>query len=122
MPPELRAVRADNHRVASLAWRGRGYPVAPTQLVALETIAFATAQCVGYHESFESGADRDGAYICQLTLTAPAFELRAGGAPAAAAVATASLQTAADVAAKGKAAATKVAKAAAAARVIAPNA
>ena len=51
-----------------------------TQLVALETIAFAAAQCVGYHESFESGAGGDGAYICQLTLTAPAFALRSGGA------------------------------------------
>ena len=80
MQPELRAVSADNHRAASLAWRGRGYPVAPTQLVALETIAFAAAQCVGYHESFESGASGEGAYVCQLTSTAPAFALRGGGA------------------------------------------
>ena len=80
MPPELRAVRADNHRVASLAWRGRGYPVAPTQLVALETIAFAAAQCVGYHESFASRANGEGAYVCQLSITAPTFELRGGGA------------------------------------------
>ncbi len=76
-----------------------------TQLVALETIAFAAGECVGYHETFESGATGDGAYVCQLTITAPAFELRAGGAPAAAPVASASLKTAADVAAKGKAAA-----------------
>ena len=55
-----------------------------TQLVALETIAFAVGQCVGYHETFASGATGDGSYVCQLTLTAPAFELRAGGAPAAA--------------------------------------
>ena len=41
---------------------------------------------MGYHETFESGAGRDGAYVCQLTITAPAFELRGGG-PAAAAVA-----------------------------------
>ncbi|WP_345059983.1 type VI secretion system tube protein TssD [Hymenobacter glaciei] len=90
-----------------------------TQLVALETIAFAAGQCVGYHESFESGAGRDGAYVCQLTLTAPAFELRSGGAPAAAAAVTASLQTAADVAAKAKAAAAKVARAAATAEALA---
>ena len=32
---------------------------------------------MGYNETFESGAGGDGAYICQLTLTAPAFELRA---------------------------------------------
>ena len=32
-----------------------------TQLVAHETIAFTTGQCVGYHESFESGAGRDRA-------------------------------------------------------------
>ena len=90
-----------------------------TQLVALETIAFAAAQCVGYHESFESGAGGDGAYVCQLTLTAPAFELRGGGAPAAAATTAASLQTAAKVAAKGQAAAAKVARAAAEAEALA---
>ena len=54
----------------------------PTQLVALETIAFTEGQCVGYHETFASGATGDGSYVCQLTITAPAFELRAGGAPA----------------------------------------
>ena len=53
------------------------------QRVAHETIAFAAGQCVGYQETFESGAGRDGAYVCQLTITAPAFELRSGG-PAAA--------------------------------------
>ena len=56
-----------------------------TQLVALETIAFTAGQCVGYHETFESGAGRDGAYVCQLSITAPAFELRSGGPAAAAA-------------------------------------
>ena len=50
-----------------------------TWLVAHETIAFAAGQCVGYHESFASGAGRDGAYVCQLSITAPAFELRSGG-------------------------------------------
>ena len=44
--------------------------------------------------------------MCQLTIAGPAFEVRAGGAPAVAAVATASLQTAAAVAAKAQAAAT----------------
>lgn len=57
-----------------------------TQLVAHETIAFATGQCVGYHETFESGAGRDGAYVCQLTITAPSFELRSGGPAAVAAI------------------------------------
>ena len=28
----------------------------PTQLVALETIAFTDGKCVGYHETFQSGA------------------------------------------------------------------
>ena len=32
-----------------------------TQRVAHETIAFAAGQCVSYHETFESGAGRDGA-------------------------------------------------------------
>jgi hypothetical protein len=87
----------------------------PTQLVALETIAFTAGECVGYQEVFESGAGGDGAYVCQLTITAPAFELRAGGAPPAAAVATASLQKAASVASQAQPATTAVAAAAAAA-------
>jgi|GEM_PF-554101 len=87
----------------------------PTQLVALETIAFTAGECVGYQEVFESGAGRDGSYVCQLVITAPAFELRAGGAPAAAAVATASLQKAASVANQARPAAAAVAAAAAAA-------
>ena len=58
-----------------------------SQRVAHETIAFAAGQCVGYHESFESGAGRDGAYVCQLAITAPSFELRSGGPAAVAAVA-----------------------------------
>ena len=57
-----------------------------TQRVAHETIAFAAGQCVGYHETFESGAGGDGAYVCQLSITAPAFELRSGGPAALAAV------------------------------------
>lgn len=57
-----------------------------TWLVAHETIAFAAGQCVGYHESFASGAGRDGAYVCQLSIAAPAFELRSGGPAALAAV------------------------------------
>jgi hypothetical protein len=87
----------------------------PTQLVALETIAFTAGECVGYQEVFESGAGSDGAYVCQLTIAAPAFELRAGGAPPAAAVATASLQKAASVASQAQPATAAVAAAAAAA-------
>ena len=58
-----------------------------TQRVAHETIAFTAGQCVGYHETFESGAGRDGAYVCQLSITAPAFELRSGGPAAVVAMA-----------------------------------
>jgi hypothetical protein len=50
-----------------------------TQLVAHETIAFAAGECVGYAETFESGADYDGAYVCHLTIAAAEFELRGGG-------------------------------------------
>lgn len=91
----------------------------PTQLVALETIAFAAGECVGYQEVFESGAGGDGAYVCQLTIAAPAFELRAGGAPPAAPVATTSLQKAAAVASQARPAAAAVATAAAAAEATA---
>ncbi|RZK22564.1 MAG: hypothetical protein EOO56_08130 [Hymenobacter sp.] len=55
--------------------------------VARETIAFTAGECVQYAEQFASGAAGDGAYVCQLTITAPSFELRAGG-PAAVAEAT----------------------------------
>ena len=44
-----------------------------------ETIAFAAGECVQYAEDFASSATGDGAYVCQLTITAPSFELRAGG-------------------------------------------
>ena len=57
------------------------------QLVAHETIAFAAGQCVAYAETFESGAGRDGAYVCHLTVAAQSFELRSGGPGALAAVA-----------------------------------
>ncbi|MBO2009904.1 type VI secretion system tube protein TssD [Hymenobacter negativus] len=90
-----------------------------TQLVALETIAFTEGECVGYHETFESGANGDGAYVCRLAITAPAFELRAGGAAAAPAVAASSLQTAAEVTTKAASAAAAVAAAAAAAEAAA---
>ena len=91
----------------------------PTQLVALETIAFTAGECVGYQEVFESGAGGDGSYVCQLIIAAPAFELRAGGAPPAVAVATASLQKAAAVASQARSATTAVATAAAAAEATA---
>jgi len=48
-----------------------------------ETIAFTAGECVQYAEDFASSATGDGAYVCQLTITAPSFELRAGGPVAA---------------------------------------
>jgi hypothetical protein len=56
-----------------------------TQRTALETLSFAAGECVEYTEIFQSGDGGEGAYRCQLVITAPAFELRAGG-PAAAAL------------------------------------
>jgi hypothetical protein len=50
-----------------------------TQLVAHETIAFTAGKCVGYTETFESGAKSEGAYVCHLTIAAPEYELRGGG-------------------------------------------
>lgn len=47
--------------------------------VAHETIAFTAGECVQYTEQFASGATGNGAYVCQLTITAPSFELRASG-------------------------------------------
>jgi len=52
-----------------------------------ETIAFAAGECVQYAEDFASSATGDGAYVCQLTITAPSFELRAGGPAAVASIA-----------------------------------
>ncbi|RZK13622.1 MAG: hypothetical protein EOO56_26690 [Hymenobacter sp.] len=46
---------------------------------AYETIAFTAGECVEYTEQFASGATGNGAYVCLLTITAPRFELRAGG-------------------------------------------
>ncbi|MGI4740959.1 MAG: type VI secretion system tube protein TssD [Janthinobacterium lividum] len=50
-----------------------------TQHTAHETIAFTAGECVEYAEQFASGATGNGAYVCLLTITAPSFELRAGG-------------------------------------------
>jgi hypothetical protein len=47
--------------------------------IARETLAFAAGECVGYAETFDAGDTSDGAYQCQLVITAPAFELRVGG-------------------------------------------
>jgi hypothetical protein len=58
-----------------------------------ETIAFSAGECVQYAEDFASSATGDGAYVCQLTITAPSFELRAGG-PAGAAATIAALSPA----------------------------
>lgn len=44
-----------------------------------ETIAFGAGECVRYQEHFASGAAGDGAYVCELTIAARSFELRAGG-------------------------------------------
>lgn len=63
-----------------------------------ETIAFAAGECVRYAEQFASGATGNGAYVCQLTITAPSFELRAGG-PAVLAAAAATPVTASSAAA-----------------------
>ncbi|WP_046246008.1 type VI secretion system tube protein TssD [Hymenobacter terrenus] len=63
------------------------------QRIAYETIAFSEGDCVQYNEAFESGADGDGSYVCLLAITAPTFELRAGG-PAAVAAAVAATSTA----------------------------
>jgi hypothetical protein len=49
------------------------------QYIAHETIAFSAGECVGYQEYFESGAGRDGAYVCHLSVAAASFELRSGG-------------------------------------------
>ncbi|UOQ71856.1 type VI secretion system tube protein TssD [Hymenobacter cellulosilyticus] len=53
-----------------------------------ETIQFAAGQCVHYEEVFHAAAGEEGAYTCQLTITAPEFELLSGG-PAAPALAAA---------------------------------
>ena len=52
-----------------------------------ESISFAAGQCVGYEEDFDAGTGGggNGAYVCVLTITAPAFELHSGGGPAVAA-------------------------------------
>ena len=102
-------VRSSNRGL--LAWNGR-HARSEASPNNHETIAFAAGQCVGYAETFESGAGRDGAYVCHLTVAAPSFELRRGGAPAAAATTATALQTAAKIAAKAKPAAAIVAAAA----------
>ncbi len=48
---------------------------------ARETVSFAAGQCVGYHESFESGDGQAGAYVCQLVLTTDGLVLTPGSAP-----------------------------------------
>jgi len=62
-----------------------------------ETIAFAAGECVQYAEDFASSATGDGAYVCHLTITAPNFELRAGG-PATPLAAVAAVQSVATMA------------------------
>ena len=52
-----------------------------------ESIRFEAGQCVAYAETFEAGTGGGGtgAYVCALTITAPAFALHRGGGPALAA-------------------------------------
>lgn len=52
-----------------------------------ESISFAAGQCVRYAETFDDGTGGGGAgaYVCALTITAPAFALHVGGGPATAA-------------------------------------
>ncbi|UOQ52603.1 type VI secretion system tube protein TssD [Hymenobacter cellulosivorans] len=38
-----------------------------------ETISFAAGQCVHYEEVFQASAGENGAYTCQLTITAPSL-------------------------------------------------
>ena len=61
--------------------------------VARESIRFAAGQCVAYDEVFESGDTGTGAYTCALAIAAPAFELHAGGGPAAVVAAAATSVT-----------------------------
>ncbi len=52
-----------------------------------ESISFEAGQCVSYSETFDdgTGGGGTGAYVCALTITAPAFALHVGGGPATAA-------------------------------------
>ena len=43
-----------------------------------ETITFAAGYCVHYSEDFDHGHTGPGAYVGRLTITAEAFERRAG--------------------------------------------
>ncbi|WP_046247282.1 hypothetical protein, partial [Hymenobacter terrenus] len=39
--------------------------------IAIETLSFKAAYCVGYNEEFESGNEHLGAYVCHFTLSDP---------------------------------------------------
>ncbi len=45
----------------------------------LETLAWDAGQCVGYQEEFASGDQRQGAYVCHLTIASPALTVQPGG-------------------------------------------
>lgn len=45
----------------------------------LETLAWEAGQCVGYQEEFASGDQSQGAYVCHLTIAAPALTVQPGG-------------------------------------------
>ena len=55
---------------------------------ARETVAWDAGECVGYHESFAAGDTGDGAYVCQLVISAPRLVLTPGGPARALAAAT----------------------------------
>ncbi|RZJ93136.1 MAG: hypothetical protein EOO60_05750 [Hymenobacter sp.] len=45
----------------------------------LETLAWEEGQCVGYQEEFTSGDQRQGAYVCHLTIATPKLTMHPGG-------------------------------------------
>ena len=50
-----------------------------SQRIARETVSFAASECVGYSETFETGNEEGGAYVCHLTIAALELEPKAKG-------------------------------------------
>ena len=48
---------------------------------ARETLSFAAAHCVSYHEAFVAGNGTAGAYVCKLTISTSQLTLTPGGPP-----------------------------------------
>lgn len=44
----------------------------------LETLSWEGGECVGYQEEFRSGEEKQGAYVCHLTIVAPKLTLQPG--------------------------------------------